>query len=179
MFSGSANGVVVNLSSNSPQNTGEGIDSFFSIENVSGSILGDVIYGNADDNHIYGDDGNDWVWGAAGDDNLSGGDGSDVLVGGAGNDEFQGGLGEADAFVISANGTNGNDYLTDFEIGIDKVFVEIGFGIDEFSDLTIETTQHGDAIAYLTGDFPDGNLGSIAFESIDANQLTADDFVFF
>lgn len=179
VFSGSANGVVVNLSSNSPQNTGEGIDSFFSIENVTGSILGDVIYGSAEDNGISGNDGDDWVWGAAGDDNLSGGAGSDVLVGGAGDDSYQGGLGEADAFVFTANGSNGDDYITDFESGVDKVFVEIGFGIDDFSDLTIETTQHGDAIAYLTGDFHDGNLGSIAFEDIDAVQLTADDFVFF
>ena len=35
-FSGAANGVVVNLSSASPQNTGEGIDSFSSIEGCRG-----------------------------------------------------------------------------------------------------------------------------------------------
>ena len=55
-----------------------------------------------------------------GDDTLNGGKGDDVLFGGAGNDTLIGGEG-ADQFVFLANSNNGNDVITDFQAGVDKV----------------------------------------------------------
>ena len=55
-----------------------------------------------------------------GDDTLNGGKGDDVLFGGAGNDTLTGGEG-ADQFVFLANSNNGNDVITDFQAGVDKV----------------------------------------------------------
>ena len=175
VFSGSASGVVVDLGWNGPQNTGQGIDSFLSVESVYGSILGDLLRGTNGDNNIGGDAGNDWLWGASGNDELFGGDGNDVLHGGAGTDGLSGDDG-VDAFVYGALfGDAGDDYISDFEDGVEKVFVEIGFGISDFSDVTIGANTNGDAVASFTGIFG----GSITFSDISADQIGQDDFVFF
>ncbi|WP_082131279.1 Ig-like domain-containing protein, partial [Neisseria arctica] len=55
-----------------------------------------------------------------GDDTLNGGSGNDILFGGAGNDTLTGGEG-ADQFVFLANSNSGQDIITDFEAGVDKV----------------------------------------------------------
>ena len=55
-----------------------------------------------------------------GSDTLNGGKGNDILFGGAGNDTLTGGEG-ADQFVFLANSNSGNDVITDFEAGVDKV----------------------------------------------------------
>lgn len=185
-FVGSASGIVVNLGSAAPQNTGEGIDSFISIENVYGSILTDLIYGSSEDNRLHGGDGGDWIWGDAGNDILYGDGGTDVLTGGAGDDVLVGGSGYfpqpdgvADAFVFGAFAMTGNDTIIDFEDGVDMVFVQQGSSIENFSDLTIENNEDGHAVAYLTGDFPDGHLGSLTFQGVTAAQLSAADFTFF
>ncbi len=200
-FNGAGNGIVVDLSLNGPQNTGEGIDSFSSIENVIGSSLADFIHGNAAENnlrggdgddliwgaggndYIFGNNGNDWVWGAEGDDSLHGDHGSDVLTGGAGNDVLVGGFGYtptddgvADAFVFSAQGPVGDDTIVDFEDGVDTVFVEVGVGVSDFSDLTIASNEDGDAVAYFAG----GQFGgSITFNDVNSAQIGAEDFFFF
>ena len=144
-----------------------------------GSTLSDFLYGNEDDNALVGGDGDDWLWGAGGNDVLFGDDGNDaslgggtdVLIGGEGNDFYVGGLG-ADAFVFSAQGDDGQNYIADFEDGVDKVFVEIGFGVTDFSGLTIQSNADGNAVAHFTG-------SSITFEGVTAAQITADDFAFF
>ncbi len=182
-FAGAGNGVVVNLGSTDPQNTGEGIDSFISVENVIGSTLGDFIYGSAGNNDLRGNEGDDWIWGDEGNDDLYGNDGNDVLTGGAGNDYLHGGDGSgnsngdgADAFVFSAQADFGNDTIRDFEDGIDKIFVEAGAGIADFSDLIIESGSSSHAVAsFANGAFG----GTVTVRYLDAAQLTADDFVFF
>ena len=55
-----------------------------------------------------------------GDDTLSGGKGDDFLFGGAGDDTLTGGEG-ADQFVFVANSNSGQDTITDFTAGSDKV----------------------------------------------------------
>ncbi|QHD69751.1 hypothetical protein GS397_23775 [Sphingobium yanoikuyae] len=66
--------------------TGEALgDSFSSIENLSGSLIG------AD--RLRGDAGNNILWGNGGNDTLEGMDGDDILVGGAGADQLFGGAG--------------------------------------------------------------------------------------
>lgn len=70
-----------------------GDDTFFSIENVTGSAFNDVITGNLNVNVIDGGDGHDLLRGFAGNDTLIGGNGDDFLNGGVGDDLLNGGLG--------------------------------------------------------------------------------------
>ena len=70
-----------------------------------------------------------------GDDVLIGGAGNDILFGGAGNDTLTGGEG-ADKFVFLAKSNSGNDVITDFQAGSDKVV---------FADL-VSTSQLENAV---------------------------------
>ncbi len=64
-------------------------DSFFGVENISGSNIGnDTISGNGLVNSLAGNGGNDAIYGRSGDDTLTGGLGRDFLVGGGGKDRF-------------------------------------------------------------------------------------------
>lgn len=83
-YSGAANGVTVNLSTNSATGVDIGTDKLVSIENVVGSDQGDIIIGNNNVNRIDG---------GKGDDTLTGGD-------------------SGDTFIIRSDG--GNDTITDF-----------------------------------------------------------------
>ena len=73
---------------------------------------------------LDGGNGNDSMNGGAGTDTLLGGNGLDILNGGAGNDVLSGGN-DADQFVFTDLG--GNDRVTDFQRGSDKLDVS---GID-------------------------------------------------
>ncbi|MGH1575749.1 beta strand repeat-containing protein [Planktotalea sp.] len=91
--------VTVDLSNNSTsQNTGEGTDYFFDIENVEAGSGNDALSGGFGDNHLSGGLGNDTLTaGPSGVDTLDGGGGDDVLtgsgvlIGGAGDDTLNGG----------------------------------------------------------------------------------------
>ena len=54
---------------------------------------------------------------------LKGGGGADVLSGGGGADTLTGGTGVVDTFVVllGGNSNNGNDTITDFEVGTDII----------------------------------------------------------
>jgi len=92
---------------------GEGRDSLSAIEEVWGSVFGDVLAGtwrggklvgyNGDD-MILGRGGEDRLWGDHGDDTLDGGRGDDRLKGGGGTDALDGGAGEDEL-----DGDGGND----------------------------------------------------------------------
>ena len=58
--------------------------------------------------------------GYGGDDTIIGSDGKDYIMGGAGNDTLTGGTG-ADKFIYSTKLNNGNDVITDFTVGTDKI----------------------------------------------------------
>lgn len=73
--------------------TGSGKDSFFSIENVDGSLDDDVIRGDDADNVLRGSWGNDLIEGRAGRDTLLGDKGEDDLDGGEDDDYLDGGPG--------------------------------------------------------------------------------------
>lgn len=73
---------------------------------ISGSNLGELIYGTDEDDRIEADAGNDTVSGGAGDDEILGQDGDDALFGGTGNDTLIGGDGVDDFF-----GGAGDDLL--------------------------------------------------------------------
>lgn len=87
-FGGSASeGVTFDLANTGVQNLGlRGFDQFFGFENIIGSALGDVLYGNAAANDISANSGNDTIDGRGGNDTLTGGFGADVCIGGAGAD---------------------------------------------------------------------------------------------
>ena len=89
-YSTAATGVTVFLGG--PQlNTGEAVgDTYFSIENLSGSGFADILGGDEGDNTVSGNANNDWLFGGGGADALKGGYGNDVLEGGAGADWLDG-----------------------------------------------------------------------------------------
>lgn len=102
LYVNAATGVVANLS-NSAVNTGEAAgDTYFSIENLTGSAFNDTLTGNGVTNSLRGGNGDDTLFGLAGNDNLFGNDGSDRLEGGAGADLLSGGSGADFATYINA-----------------------------------------------------------------------------
>jgi hypothetical protein len=92
-------------------------------------VDGDTVNGGADDEILVGgsgDDtlnaygGNDALVGNGGNDILVGGDGDDLLIGGLGNDIMSGG-GGGDAYLFSADGGEGSDTITDFDVATDVI----------------------------------------------------------
>lgn len=87
-------------------------------DTMAGGVGDDRLDGSAGHDFLQGDDGRDELVGGIGRDTLVGGTGNDLLKAGAGNDRMTGGAG-ADRFVF---GTSfGQDRITDFENGIDKL----------------------------------------------------------
>lgn len=83
--------VTVNLATGTATGA-DGNDTLISIENVIGSLYGDVLIGDARDNWLRGED------------TTFGGDGNDTLYGGAGNDTLEGGGGVDIADYLGALG---------------------------------------------------------------------------
>ncbi len=77
-------GATADLSIAGQQDTGHGLDTFISIEHVSGTTFADTLSGNAGDN---------WLWGLGGNDVLDGRDGNDLLEVGTGQTTVSGGVG--------------------------------------------------------------------------------------
>ncbi|MFN7872020.1 MAG: calcium-binding protein, partial [Cyanobacteriota bacterium] len=139
-YASATSAVNVSLSIASPQNTGgSGIDTLTSIENITGSIYGDTLQGNAFNNVLNGGQGNDYVsyssasgsvtidlggfaTGAAGFDtlisieNAIGSDFADTIIGNSFNN------------VIASGG--GNDFIV-ASLGSDTI--EGGLGTDTVS----------------------------------------------
>ena len=73
--------------------------------------------------------GDDQIYGGIGNDDIYGGAGFDLIVGGAGNDVLRGEAGN-DTFVFAA--AFGNDVITDFDTGLDKINLS-GLGLNAAS----------------------------------------------
>lgn len=92
-------------------------DVLVSIENIHGSMFGDLLSGDSQDNVIDGDDGDDRINGLEGQDILRGGLGNDVLLGGLNDDILQGGAGDDKLQGQLGNDTLLGDAGNDFLIG--------------------------------------------------------------
>jgi serralysin len=137
-YEGATTGVVVDFQAPA-SNTGEAAgDTFFDVEDLSGSAFNDTLNGNAANNTIYGNAGNDTISGRNGDDILWGGTGDDVLYGDAGADRLYGG--------------DGNDRLIG---GVGADYLDGGAGVDEARyhtasagvtvDMEVQSNNTGDA----------------------------------
>jgi Ca2+-binding RTX toxin-like protein len=116
---GSPSGVTVNLATGVGSGGDAQGDTYFGIENVTGSGYDDYIVGNAGNNVLSGGGGDDTLIGGAGEDTLIAGPprhgwgGHDILTG-DGN-----GVVAADTFAISVGRAQAT--ITDFQHGVDKI----------------------------------------------------------
>ncbi len=115
-FKSSTTGVQASLATKTA--TGEGSDTFTSIEHLEGSYYSDTLTGSGGGERLMGLGGVDTLSGGDGNDTLSGGGADDTLYGGLGNDTMIGSTG-ADKFygeagddaLNSQDGVSGNDTL--------------------------------------------------------------------
>ncbi len=122
---------------------------------------------------IFGGNGNDSLYGGNGYDTLLAGAGNDYLDGGFGNDNLTGGSG-SDIFAITTR-QFGNDTITDFAQGQDKIDLSI-LNVADLASLQPFMTQSGlDTIIYLKYD---GDAESVTIKGVVPGALTASDFIF-
>ena len=149
----------------------------------------DTLYGGGEDDVLHGDSGNDTLYGGEGRDRLSGADGDDTLYGGAGGGSLRGGAGAdtlyggtgadtlyggagADTFVFASD--NGNDWLVDFEDGLDVIDLSAITSITGFDDLAIR--QFGSQAMIDLSEHGGGDIKLVGFSS---GNLDASDFIFY
>ncbi|RZJ29827.1 MAG: hypothetical protein EON85_06155, partial [Brevundimonas sp.] len=89
-YSLAAAAVTARLDTGTASNDGDGgVDTFQSIENLTGSAFNDLLIGNSGNNVLSGGAGRDVIIGGAGDDTINGGaDVPNELYGGTGNDTY-------------------------------------------------------------------------------------------
>jgi Ca2+-binding RTX toxin-like protein len=84
----------------------------------------DIVLGGGGDDTIAAGAGDDIVFGGDGDDSINAAAGADIIVGGAGNDIIRLGSdgSDIDTVIFGSNKTsNGNDIITQFTSGVDKL----------------------------------------------------------
>jgi Ca2+-binding RTX toxin-like protein len=129
-YATATSGVAIHLWDNDAAGAAAG-DTFFSIENLTGSNHADTIVGNAGNNIIKGLEGNDY---------LNGGAGNDTLKGGVANDKFGYNLTATDDYLPFSPG-GGKDVVTDFVRGQDKLAVSVNGDAPEYDFLSVEGQQ--------------------------------------
>jgi Ca2+-binding RTX toxin-like protein len=156
------------------------------VENATGSIYGDTIYGtdgrntldgNAGDDYLYGRDGNDTLIGGDGADHLYGGDLDDTLLGGLGNDYINGGYGTdtvsyADidrGHAINANLSDGPLQLAAGMSGpaAHTVTISLGSGLTETD--TVVGVENLTGTAYA--DWVEGGAAANVFDGGAGNDM--------
>ena len=146
----------------------------FSIANLSSKDFvfreDQTLTGDANDNTLTGDTGDDTIKGRGGDDTLDGGAGVDWIEGGAGDDTLTGGS-QADMFVFAPG--HGNDTITDFAQGEDRINLTKFSGISSFDDLTITSDDNG-----VTIDLTAYDGGTIKLDGLSSDDIDAGDFLF-
>lgn len=140
-------------------------------DTLTGTEGEDYLNGGNGVDTLYGLGGHDLLVGGNGNDSLYGGNGNDALAGGHGGDYLEGGSG-ADLFVFGKGG--GEDVITDFEVGVDRLVLQDGIGVknafiadvdqDGEDDLVIAFTNGGGAVALLGVT----NFGAVGFAGPEA-----------
>ncbi len=156
------------------QNTGDAFgDSYFGIENLSGTMFADALLGSEGDNRIEGREGGDELVGRGGNDTLNGGVGLDSLNGSDGDDTYI----LDDVTVSGSLGTARYDTVTESfaDGGSDLVLINANAiqGLALVPGYTLGTNVEN-ATAYGTADFRlTGNLSNNALTgNTAANVLT-------
>ena len=124
-------------------------------DRLIGSRGDDTIAGNGRNDELSGGSSSDELSGDGGDDRLEGGKGDDVLTGGRG----------ANVFVFGAS--DGDDFLVDFQQGLDRIAI---VGSDGFEDLLIAQTGADVTVSFGATDVRVLNQTEAEF--------TEDDFLF-
>jgi Ca2+-binding RTX toxin-like protein len=122
--------------------------------------------------------------GYAGNDTILGGDGDDyidsgrIVPGATDDDTLTGGAG-ADQFVYSFSTQNGSDVITDFEDGVDEIYIRFSNGAT-FSDLTISSANGGlDTEIEYTGTYNGKSVSTtVLLEDVASTLIDASDFTF-
>ncbi|NVJ97967.1 MAG: hypothetical protein HWE25_07440 [Alphaproteobacteria bacterium] len=169
--------------------TGDVTGSYYTVVNNTGTIMGNVVFGNGNqtlnssdtsyihgtivagdgddtitgsalDDTISGDNGNDKLAGGIGDDIITGGEGSDTIAGNAGNDSLSGGNGDD-----TIAGGNGDDLMTG-GAGYDAFEISEGWGQD-----TIQDFVFGEDALKLGGSL---TFGDLVAEQDGANTIISD-----
>ncbi|MEM9274720.1 MAG: Calx-beta domain-containing protein [Cyanobacteria bacterium P01_F01_bin.143] len=152
-------------------------------DSLNGGSGNDSLVGNEDNDRIFGSDGQDTLKGGSGEDQLVAGPGNDLISGGIGDDSLNGGIGNdtlvaghgddrliggdgADLFLIES--TEGRNFISDFELGIDLLGIADDIELDELK-ITNNWNNTGTII------FDNLNrslmiLGGINPESLDLNR---------
>ena len=184
-FKGTLN-ASVDLNLTGGQNTGYGIDTLISIENVVSGTGNDVLIGNAfanvltanvGDDQLYGGDGNDSLYGGYGNDLLSGGTGNDSIDGGVGTDTV-GYLGIIDAHVdLSQTGAQNTGYGVDTLTSIENIILGSGNDVLTGSTLANVIAAGSGSDSVSGGDGNDTLYGGDGNDSL-TGGAGADTFVF-
>lgn len=133
-------------------------------EQLDGVAWKDKLKGQGGNDRLNGLDARDILLGGRGDDVLNGGNGPDRLTGGQGDDLLTGGK-HRDVFDFRATGPSGNDTITDFQDGTDR----LRFAPEiTASDVTLSAVATGTLLTWATG--------TALLTGITPDQITPDDF---
>lgn len=152
-YLGAKGGVTANLQMPT-KNTGDATgDTYYSIENLTGSGEADTLVGNDSANAIRGGNGNDTLEGRADRDTLTGGKGADIFV-------FK-------SIKDSPNNKNGWDVITDFNRKQgDKIHLKA---------IDAKTGKGNQAFKFIGDDAFSGKKGELRYDKLATNTFVYGD----
>jgi Ca2+-binding RTX toxin-like protein len=149
-------------------------------DTLSGGDGNDILSGGDGNDTINGGDGNDTINTGSGNNLIDGGAGNDVITGGSGNDTITGGTGnntltggtgsDIFSFVPVSGSTLGQNLITDFTTGQDKLQLDAALGFTSVAQVlaALQTTPAGLVLNL-------GGGGQILLNNISA--LSANDII--